>query len=167
MALGICSVSYKSCQHILRSGPGASLTIVVGGAAESLSAHPGTADLTLKRRLGFIKLAIREGADLVPVFSFGENDVRAPGPLVESNTGNTAEADLLLMLLRIARAQLFAQLANPKGTKLYKLQKQFQRQFGFTLRKFSLAPHASTMSTRLMVFCALSIQQPSSTVAAS
>lgn len=77
MALGICSVSYKSCQHILRSGPGASLTIVVGGAAESLSAHPGTADLTLKRRLGFIKLAIREGADLVPVFSFGENDVRA------------------------------------------------------------------------------------------
>jgi hypothetical protein len=51
------------------------LTIVVGGAAESLSAHPGTADLTLKRRKGFIKLAIRQGADLVPVFSFGENDV--------------------------------------------------------------------------------------------
>lgn len=51
------------------------MTIVVGGAAESLSARPGTADLTLRRRLGFIKLAIREGADLVPVFSFGENDV--------------------------------------------------------------------------------------------
>lgn len=49
---------------------------MVGGAAESLSAHPGTADLTLKRRKGFIKLAIRQGADLVPVFSFGENDVR-------------------------------------------------------------------------------------------
>lgn len=56
-------------------GPGSTLTIVVGGAAESLSAHPGTADLTLRKRLGFIKLAIREGADLVPVFSFGENDV--------------------------------------------------------------------------------------------
>lgn len=26
-------------------------------------------------RLGFIKLAIQYGADLVPVFSFGENDV--------------------------------------------------------------------------------------------
>jgi hypothetical protein len=51
------------------------LTIVVGGAAESLSARPGTADLTLKRRMGFIKLAMRQGADLVPVFSFGENDV--------------------------------------------------------------------------------------------
>jgi len=60
----------------LRAGPGSSITIVVGGAAESLSAHPGTADLTLKRRKGFIKLAIRTGASLVPVFSFGENDVR-------------------------------------------------------------------------------------------
>ncbi|KAI9614817.1 hypothetical protein H4Q26_009212 [Puccinia striiformis f. sp. tritici PST-130] len=58
-------------------GEGNCLVIVVGGAAESLSAHPGTADLTLKRRLGFIKLAIREGADLVPVFSFGENDIYA------------------------------------------------------------------------------------------
>lgn len=89
LSLGICSVSIKSCMSILRSsnlqskdpsqnkGEGNCLVIVVGGAAESLSAHPGTADLTLKRRLGFIKLAIREGADLVPVFSFGENDVYA------------------------------------------------------------------------------------------
>lgn len=60
---------------VILIGPGSSLTIVVGGAAESLSARPGTADLVLRRRLGFIKLAIREGADLVPVFSFGENDV--------------------------------------------------------------------------------------------
>lgn len=95
LALGVCSVSMPSCTNILKqgervtllgleistymvtstSGPGSALTIVVGGAAESLSAHPGTADLTLKRRMGFIKLAIRQGADLVPVFSFGENDV--------------------------------------------------------------------------------------------
>jgi len=89
LSLGICSVSIKSCISILKSknkrstdlannnGEGNCLVIVVGGAAESLSAHPGTADLTLKRRLGFIKLAIREGADLVPVFSFGENDIYA------------------------------------------------------------------------------------------
>ncbi|KAJ7065260.1 DAGAT-domain-containing protein [Mycena amicta] len=75
LAMGICSVSKRSCSNILRSGPGSAITIVVGGATESLSAHPGTADLTLRRRLGFIKLAIRHGADLVPVFSFGENDI--------------------------------------------------------------------------------------------
>ncbi|GAA5923466.1 diacylglycerol O-acyltransferase [Sporobolomyces koalae] len=105
LSLGVCSVSMKSCQNILRQGPGSSLTIVVGGAAESLSAHPGTADLTLKRRKGFIKLAIRQGADLVPVFSFGENDI-------------------------------FKQLANARGTRLYKLQKRFQAMFGFTLPIF-------------------------------
>ncbi|KAF8735167.1 hypothetical protein AX14_002622 [Amanita brunnescens Koide BX004] len=75
LALGICSVSRESCSNILKGGPGSAITIVIGGAAESLSAHPGTADLTLKKRLGFIKIAIRHGADLVPVFSFGENDI--------------------------------------------------------------------------------------------
>ncbi|KAI5122490.1 hypothetical protein M0805_001399 [Coniferiporia weirii] len=75
LALGVCSVSRASCANILRQGNGNAICIVVGGAAESLSAHPGTADLTLRRRLGFIKLAIQYGADLVPVFSFGENDI--------------------------------------------------------------------------------------------
>ncbi|KAG6827779.1 hypothetical protein H0H92_010472 [Tricholoma furcatifolium] len=75
LALGVCSVSKQSCSNILKAGPGYAITIVVGGAAESLSARPGTADLTLRRRLGFIKLAIQHGADLVPVFSFGENDI--------------------------------------------------------------------------------------------
>ncbi|KAL4249920.1 Diacylglycerol O-acyltransferase [Abortiporus biennis] len=75
LALGICSVSKQSCSNILKGGPGQAITIVVGGAAESLSARPGTADLTLRKRLGFIKIAIQHGADLVPVFSFGENDI--------------------------------------------------------------------------------------------
>jgi len=75
MALGIYSVSKASCSNILKSGPGSSITIVVGGAAESLSAHPGTVNLTLRKRLGFIKVAIQHGADLVPAFSFGENDI--------------------------------------------------------------------------------------------
>ena len=77
MALGVASVSKQACKNILSQGPGSAITIVVGGATESLSAHPGTADLTLKKRFGFVKIAIREGADLVPVFSFGENDVSA------------------------------------------------------------------------------------------
>ncbi|KAG5641619.1 hypothetical protein DXG03_004642, partial [Asterophora parasitica] len=50
LALGVCSVSKESCSNILKAGPGSAITIVVGGAAESLSARPGTADLTLRRR---------------------------------------------------------------------------------------------------------------------
>lgn len=75
LSLGLCSVSRQSCDNILTKGPGNSLMIVVGGAAESLNAFPGTCQLVIKRRLGFIKLAIRTGASLVPVFSFGENDL--------------------------------------------------------------------------------------------
>ncbi|KAI9591280.1 diacylglycerol acyltransferase [Syncephalis fuscata] len=75
LSLNITSVSRKSIERILAKGPGNSCMIVIGGAAESLNARPGVSDLTLKKRLGFIKLAIRSGADLVPVFSFGENDI--------------------------------------------------------------------------------------------
>ena len=52
MWMGICSVSKESCQNILGQGGGSAITIVVGGAAESLSARPGTADLTLRKRYG-------------------------------------------------------------------------------------------------------------------
>ncbi|KAL0576752.1 diacylglycerol O-acyltransferase 1 [Marasmius crinis-equi] len=86
LALGICSVSKKSCSNILKSGPGSAITIVVGGAAESLSARPGTVDLTLRKRLGFIKVAIQHGADLVPVFSFGENDIYEQMPNEKGTT---------------------------------------------------------------------------------
>ncbi|KAG0300279.1 diacylglycerol O-acyltransferase 1 [Linnemannia gamsii] len=75
MAMGMASVSKQSCERILNSGPGNSITIVVGGAQESLGAKPGTLDLTLKKRLGFIKLALVNGASLVPTLAFGENDL--------------------------------------------------------------------------------------------
>ncbi|KAK7686330.1 hypothetical protein QCA50_010554 [Cerrena zonata] len=91
LAMGICSVSRESCSNILKGGPGQSITIVVGGAAESLSAHPGTADLTLRKRLGFIKVAIQQGADLVPVFSFGENDIYEQMPNEKGTTVYTLQ----------------------------------------------------------------------------
>ncbi|PVG04740.1 putative diacylglycerol acyltransferase type 2b [Serendipita vermifera] len=86
MALGICSVSKKSCNYILQKGKGNAICIVIGGAAESLSAHPGTADLTLQNRVGFIKVAMQQGADLVPVFSFGENDIYEQMPNEKGTT---------------------------------------------------------------------------------
>lgn len=54
---------------------GRGITIVIGGARESLDAQPNKLRLVLKRRKGFVKMAIRTGADLVPVLAFGENDL--------------------------------------------------------------------------------------------
>ena len=97
LKLGLASVSRRSCEALLRgegetkqswlakkfskSPPpqpapgGRAITIVVGGARESLEAIPGTMKLVLKRRRGFLKIAIRENAGVVPVLSFGENDL--------------------------------------------------------------------------------------------
>lgn len=51
------------------------VALVVGGAAEALDAHPGKHILTLKNRKGFVRIALETGAQLVPVYSFGENEV--------------------------------------------------------------------------------------------
>ena len=81
LALGLASVSRESCNNLLsKGGPnnegmGRAITIVVGGARESLDAQPHLLKLVLKRRKGFVKLAIRNGADLVPVLGFGENEL--------------------------------------------------------------------------------------------
>jgi len=81
LAMGLASVSKESCENLLskggpnKEGMGRAITIVVGGARESLDAQPYTLRLVLKRRKGFVKMAIRTGADLVPVLAFGENDL--------------------------------------------------------------------------------------------
>lgn len=83
LAMGINSVSRESCENILskgglnNEGMGRAITIVIGGARESLDAKPdsSTLKLILKSRKGFVKMAIRTGADLVPVLAFGENDL--------------------------------------------------------------------------------------------
>ncbi|KAI8924669.1 diacylglycerol acyltransferase [Entophlyctis helioformis] len=82
LALGMVSVSRRSCDNILSKGPGNGILIVVGGAAEALNAFPKTYDLVIKKRFGFVKVALRHGASLVPVFSFGENDIwgQVPNP---------------------------------------------------------------------------------------
>ncbi|KAI8332028.1 diacylglycerol acyltransferase [Chlamydoabsidia padenii] len=75
LSMGFCSASRSSCEYVLKSGPGKSLGIVVGGANEALASSPGYTRLILKKRLGFIRLAIRQRASLVPVFAFGEGDL--------------------------------------------------------------------------------------------
>ncbi|KAF4965906.1 hypothetical protein FSARC_6342 [Fusarium sarcochroum] len=81
MLHGLQSVSKESIWNLLNkggpnnNGQGRAVTIVVGGARESLEAQPGSLRLILKSRKGFVKMALRAGADLVPVIGFGENDL--------------------------------------------------------------------------------------------
>jgi 1-acyl-sn-glycerol-3-phosphate acyltransferase len=74
---GTCSASRQSLNYLLSyPGGGHAAVLVPGGAPESLDAHPGLENrVHLKYRKGFIKVALQNGAPLVPVFSFGEIDV--------------------------------------------------------------------------------------------
>lgn len=144
--MGIADASRESCNACLSRGPGSSILLVLGGAKESLDAHPHRDyELTLHRK-GFVKgeqrqrrstfavstcpatllftshslvahccsffllllsclcvsVALENGADLVPVFSFGENDI-------------------------------WDQADNPRGSRLRKLQERLQQKLGFAL----------------------------------
>ena len=59
--------------------------LVQGGAAEALDARPGTHALTLSRRRGFFRIALQHGASLVPIYSFGENDLYEQAPNSEGS----------------------------------------------------------------------------------
>lgn len=81
--MGLCDASKESCNYILQKGNGNSILLVLGGAKESLDARPSSEYiLTLKNRKGFVKIGLANGASLVPVFSFGENDLydQVPNP---------------------------------------------------------------------------------------
>ncbi|XP_044129791.1 diacylglycerol O-acyltransferase 2-like [Bufo gargarizans] len=74
MSAGHCSVSRQSIDDILsKNGTGNAVVIVIGGTAECLECKPGKNYVTLKHRKGFVKIALQHGANLVPVYSFGEN----------------------------------------------------------------------------------------------
>ncbi|QPG74142.1 hypothetical protein FOA43_001464, partial [Brettanomyces nanus] len=87
MALGVGLVTRKGISALL--GQDQSVSIVIGGASESLLARPGLNSIVLNRRKGFIKMAlkmagisnssiIKPGENdlcLVPSYGFGENDI--------------------------------------------------------------------------------------------
>lgn len=53
-----------------------SLLLYPGGEREQMMTVRGKHRLYLKQRKGFVKIAIESGASLVPVYVFGETDVR-------------------------------------------------------------------------------------------
>jgi len=80
MSLGFCPASKECLSSLLNRK--ISVMIVIGGAAEALHARPGSTDLVLKNRQGFVKLALETGSHLVPVYAFGENELyqQLPNP---------------------------------------------------------------------------------------
>lgn len=64
LSIGMISASKESISSVLKRGPGNAVMIVVGGAAEALDARPGTSDLTIKNRKGFVKMALKHGSVL-------------------------------------------------------------------------------------------------------
>ncbi|XP_067949032.1 2-acylglycerol O-acyltransferase 2-like [Watersipora subatra] len=76
MTTGMCRCNKQSLEHILSSSKKGNVAcLAVGGALETFEAHPQRLTLVLQNRKGFIKSALRTGASLVPVFSFGENEL--------------------------------------------------------------------------------------------
>ncbi|KAJ3117041.1 diacylglycerol O-acyltransferase 1 [Phlyctochytrium bullatum] len=90
LSLGMVSCDRKALQRVLLpkkadKGTGKVMIIMTGGAEEYLTMEPKTLDLVVNKRKGFVKLALTTGASIVPILSFGENDLytRIETPLVK------------------------------------------------------------------------------------
>ena len=49
--------------------------IAIGGEAEALESEPGRDCIVLRKRTGFVRLALAQGAYLVPTYAFGLNEI--------------------------------------------------------------------------------------------
>ena len=75
MMMGLCNSSKRSLKNCLSEPANGVTTLVVGGAQEALQGTDDTIELILKNRKVFVKLALETGADLVPCFGFGEQQI--------------------------------------------------------------------------------------------
>ncbi|KAK6167294.1 hypothetical protein SNE40_021360 [Patella caerulea] len=83
MLTGAVEVSKESISYLLSKETGGNaVSVIIGGASEALDANPGNFTVRATKRKGFCRLALKYGASLVPVYSFGENDlyVQVPNP---------------------------------------------------------------------------------------
>lgn len=93
LAIGLSGVSRSSCiRHLTKGGHdgrgmGRSITITVGGSREYNRARPGSMDVVVKVRKGFVRVAVQTGAELVPVMAFGENELFERTDVEEGSLG--------------------------------------------------------------------------------
>ncbi|XP_050520821.1 2-acylglycerol O-acyltransferase 2-A-like [Daktulosphaira vitifoliae] len=79
LGLGLRECSEKSLVNILNGNKGNVAVLMVGGVSEAFKSFPGPIQIIVNKRKGFVRVALKTGASLVPVFSFGENYVYAKG----------------------------------------------------------------------------------------
>ncbi|XP_062844273.1 2-acylglycerol O-acyltransferase 3b [Trichomycterus rosablanca] len=90
---GLLPVNKQSLEYMLsKAGVGNAVVIIIGGAEESLASSPGVNTVVMKQRKGFVRLALENGADLVPVYSFGENELFPQVLLSEGSVGRKLQA---------------------------------------------------------------------------
>ncbi|XP_055055808.2 2-acylglycerol O-acyltransferase 3b isoform X1 [Misgurnus anguillicaudatus] len=93
MCAGLLPVSKQSLNYALSNmGLGNAVIIIIGGAEESLASSPGVNTVVMRQRKGFVRLALEHGADLVPVYSFGENELFAQVVFSEGSVGRRLQA---------------------------------------------------------------------------
>ena len=72
--MGLVSCSAKSITYLLSRPEGGQIVLLnPGGATETFNAGHEQYKFFVKRRKGFVKMALRNGAAVVPVITFGEN----------------------------------------------------------------------------------------------
>jgi hypothetical protein len=69
--MGLVDASRAVCELCLNSGR--SLMILVGGEYEQLLSQRGEHTIYIRKRKGFVKLALRFGVDIVPIYVFGKS----------------------------------------------------------------------------------------------
>lgn len=87
-SFGACAATEKCLKYILTQTEtkGQVCCIIVGGSKEmTYTLHGDTYFLIMKSRKGFIRVALETGTPLVPVFSFGENDLYITKHVNETN----------------------------------------------------------------------------------
>lgn len=73
--VGAIPASAECLTYYLTQKKGVALVLMVGGAQEAFYSRPGVYKVNLTKRKGFIKIAYKSGASLVPSVSFGEPDL--------------------------------------------------------------------------------------------
>jgi len=73
LLLNARDADYSNLDALARAGH--SVALVPGGIHEQVRTREDQEVIYVQRRLGFIRLALRHGIDLVPVYGFGENQL--------------------------------------------------------------------------------------------